>query len=64
MNKKLRSRFEKYIKNETEVHYLPIETKNSTIRDKQHFEIHSEFRLYDGANGKYKISNLVFWFKI
>jgi hypothetical protein len=45
MNKKLRSRFEKNVENKTEVHYLSIETKISTITNKQHVEIHSEFRL-------------------
>jgi hypothetical protein len=45
LNKKIRSRFEKNVENNTEVHYLPKETKISTTRDKQHVEIHSEFRL-------------------
>ncbi len=33
---------------EIEVHYISIETKISAIRDKQHFEIHFEFRPWDG----------------
>jgi len=34
--------------NETEVHYLFIETKFLATRHKQHYEIHSEFRPWDG----------------
>jgi hypothetical protein len=35
-------------KNETEVHYLSIETKISTTKHKHHYEIHYEFRPWDG----------------
>ncbi len=34
--------------NETKVHYLCIETKFLATRHKHHFEIHSEFRPWDG----------------
>jgi hypothetical protein len=46
------------IKNETKVHYLSIETKNSTTKHKQHYEIHFKFRPWDGCqmvNTKYLI---------
>jgi hypothetical protein len=39
----------KNTKNEIEVHYLSIETKISVTRHKQHFEIHSEFKPWDGC---------------
>ncbi len=38
----------KNAKNETEVHYLFIETKISTMRHKQHSKIHFKFRPWDG----------------
>jgi len=49
LNKKLWSRFEKNAKNKTKVHYLSIETKISTTKHKQHYEIHSKFRPWDGC---------------
>jgi hypothetical protein len=36
------------MKKKTKVHYLSIETEISTIKHKQHFEIHFEFRPWDG----------------
>jgi len=38
----------KNAKNEIEVHYLSREQKNSAIKHKQHFEIHSKFKPWDG----------------
>jgi hypothetical protein len=35
--------------NETEGHYLFIETNFLATRHKQHYEIHSEFRPWDGC---------------
>jgi hypothetical protein len=40
--------WKKNVKHEIEVHYLSIKTKISTIRHKQHFEVHFKFRPYDG----------------
>jgi len=34
--------------NENKVHYLSIETKILTTRHKQHYEIHFEFKPWDG----------------
>jgi hypothetical protein len=39
----------KYVENKTKVHYLSIETKISTTIHKQHYEIHFEFRPWDGC---------------
>ncbi len=50
--------WKKNVENEIEVHYLSIKTKISTTRHKQHFEIHYEFRPWDGCqmvNIKYLI---------
>jgi hypothetical protein len=33
----------KNVENETEVHYLFIETRNLATKHKEHFEIHSKF---------------------
>ncbi len=41
--------WKKNAKNETEIHYLSVETKISTIRHKQHSEFHFEFRPWDGC---------------
>jgi hypothetical protein len=38
----------KNVKIETKVHYLSIETNISSTRHEQHFEIHFEFRPWDG----------------
>jgi hypothetical protein len=35
-------------KNETEVHYQFLETKNLPTRHKEHFEFQYEFRPWDG----------------
>ncbi len=39
----------KNVENKTEVHYLSIETKTLATRHKQYFEIHFEFRPWDGC---------------
>jgi uncharacterized GH25 family protein len=36
--------FLKNAKNKIEVHYLSVETKISTTKHEQHYEIHSEFK--------------------
>jgi hypothetical protein len=45
-------------KRKSEVHHLSIETKISTIKHKQHYEIDSKFRPLDGyqmVNTKFQI---------
>jgi len=41
--------FEENANNETKVHHLTIETKISATRHKQHYEIHSKVRPWDGC---------------
>jgi hypothetical protein len=38
----------KNAKNETKVHYQSLETKILATRHKQHYEIHFEFKPWDG----------------
>jgi hypothetical protein len=51
------------MENETKVHYLSIETKISTTRHKQHFEIHFEFEPWDGCQ-MVDIESLILYFGI
>jgi hypothetical protein len=51
----------KNAKNKTEIHYLFIKTKNSPTRHKQHFEIHFEFRPWDGHR-MVNIKSLILYF--
>jgi hypothetical protein len=53
--------WKKNVKNETKVHYLSIETNILSTRHEQHFEIHFEFKPWDGCQ-MINIESLILYF--